>query len=111
VISKPFGTEMIVLLTIPVPLFDELCPEYERGADYLRAPALSAPGRTYVMHCAPGACYSENRAIVSKIVSKYRRKFSTLEYIGPNGRQSKNGGLFTPRRSSGKNQKAACQPP
>jgi serine/threonine protein kinase len=37
VISKPFGTEMIVLLTTPVPLFEGLRPEYERGADYLRA--------------------------------------------------------------------------
>jgi hypothetical protein len=36
-ISKPFGTEFIVLLTTPVPLFDALRPESESRADYLRA--------------------------------------------------------------------------
>jgi hypothetical protein len=36
-ISKPFGTELIVLLTTPVPLFDKLRPEAESRADYLRA--------------------------------------------------------------------------
>ena len=37
VISKPFGTELIVLLTTPVPLFDAVGPEYGSRADYLRA--------------------------------------------------------------------------
>lgn len=37
VISKPFGTEMIVLLVTPVPLFDSLRPESESRAEYLRA--------------------------------------------------------------------------
>jgi eukaryotic-like serine/threonine-protein kinase len=36
VISKPFGTELIVLLATPVPLFDGVRPEVERGADYLK---------------------------------------------------------------------------
>jgi hypothetical protein len=36
-IAKPFGAELIVLLTTPVPLFDEERPEYESRADYLRA--------------------------------------------------------------------------
>ena len=36
-ISKPFGTEFIVMLTTPVPLFDSLRPESESRADYLRA--------------------------------------------------------------------------
>ena len=36
-ISKPFGAELIVLLTTPEPLFDGLRPEYEPRADYLRA--------------------------------------------------------------------------
>jgi len=36
-IAKPFGAELIVLLTTPVPLFDELRPEYESRSDYLRA--------------------------------------------------------------------------
>jgi serine/threonine protein kinase len=37
VISKPFGKELIVLLTTPVPLFDAIRPPYESSADYLRA--------------------------------------------------------------------------
>jgi hypothetical protein len=36
-IGKPFGTEMLVLLTTPVPVFDGLRPEAEPAADYLRA--------------------------------------------------------------------------
>ena len=35
--SKPFGSEMIVLLITPAPLFDTLRPESEPRADYLRA--------------------------------------------------------------------------
>ncbi|RDK02787.1 serine/threonine protein kinase [Paraburkholderia lacunae] len=37
IISKPFGTEMVVLLITPVPLFDKPRPESEAHADYLRA--------------------------------------------------------------------------
>ena len=37
VIGPPFGTEMLVLLTTPVPLFDGLRPDAEAGPDYLRA--------------------------------------------------------------------------
>ncbi|GAB7550339.1 serine/threonine protein kinase [Cupriavidus sp. 8B] len=37
VISKPFGTELIVLITTPAPLFDALRPESESRQDYLRA--------------------------------------------------------------------------
>lgn len=37
VIAKPFGTEMIVLLVSPVPLFDGLRPENESRSVYLRA--------------------------------------------------------------------------
>lgn len=37
VIGKPFGSELVVLLTTPVPLFDGLRPEAESNADYLRA--------------------------------------------------------------------------
>jgi hypothetical protein len=37
IISKPFGTEMVVLLITPVPLFDSLRPESESRADYLHA--------------------------------------------------------------------------
>ncbi|MGE8369731.1 serine/threonine-protein kinase [Cupriavidus sp.] len=37
VIAKPFGTELIVLLTTPAPLFDALRPEVEPRQDYLRA--------------------------------------------------------------------------
>jgi hypothetical protein len=36
-IGAPFGTEMLVLLATPVPLFDGLRPDSEAGADYLRA--------------------------------------------------------------------------
>ena len=36
VVSKPFGTELIVLLTTPAPLFDEIRPEVETRADYLQ---------------------------------------------------------------------------
>ncbi|MES2259732.1 MAG: protein kinase [Pseudomonadota bacterium] len=38
-IGKPFGTELLVLLTTPVPLFDTLRPVSEPGADYLAAVA------------------------------------------------------------------------
>jgi hypothetical protein len=37
VIGKPFGNEMLVLLTTPVPSFDGLRPPTEPAADYLRA--------------------------------------------------------------------------
>ncbi|TKC81631.1 DUF4384 domain-containing protein [Trinickia terrae] len=37
VIGKPFGTEMIVLLITPAPLFDALRPDAEPRADYLAA--------------------------------------------------------------------------
>jgi hypothetical protein len=37
VIAKPFGTEMIVLLTTPAPLFDAARPDSEPRADYLAA--------------------------------------------------------------------------
>jgi len=37
VIAKPFGTEMIVLLVTPAPLFDTLRPDVEPRADYLSA--------------------------------------------------------------------------
>ncbi|WP_206998665.1 serine/threonine-protein kinase [Trinickia mobilis] len=37
VIAKPFGTEMIVLLITPAPLFDALRPDAEPRADYLSA--------------------------------------------------------------------------
>jgi len=37
VVAKPFGTDMIVLLTTPVPLFDALRPEQESTAEYLQA--------------------------------------------------------------------------
>ncbi|MGV2289360.1 serine/threonine-protein kinase [Trinickia sp. YCB016] len=37
VIGKPFGTEMIVLLVTPAPLFDTLRPDVEPRADYLSA--------------------------------------------------------------------------
>lgn len=36
-ISQPFGTELIVLLLTPVPLFDQPRPDVERKADYLAA--------------------------------------------------------------------------
>ena len=37
IIAEPFGTELVVVLTTPRPLFDELREEAEPGADYLRA--------------------------------------------------------------------------
>lgn len=37
VISKPFGTELIVLLITPTPLFEGLRPEFESQVEYLRA--------------------------------------------------------------------------
>lgn len=37
VISKPFGNELIVLVTAPAPLFDALRPENEAGPAYLQA--------------------------------------------------------------------------
>ncbi|WP_027214874.1 serine/threonine protein kinase [Burkholderia sp. WSM2232] len=37
VISRPFGSEMVVLLITPAPLFDKPRPEAEPRADYLRA--------------------------------------------------------------------------
>jgi serine/threonine protein kinase len=39
VIGKPFGTELIVLVATPVPLFDAMRPELEPAQDYLRAVA------------------------------------------------------------------------
>jgi hypothetical protein len=37
VVSKPFGTDLIVLLVTPAPLFDGLRPEHESTSDYLQA--------------------------------------------------------------------------
>jgi hypothetical protein len=37
VIAKPFGTELVVLLITPAPLFSAVRPESEARADYLRA--------------------------------------------------------------------------
>lgn len=37
VVGKPFGSELIVLLITPAPLFDSLRPDSEPKADYLRA--------------------------------------------------------------------------
>lgn len=37
IISKPFGSEMVVLLITPAPLFDKPRPESESRADYLHA--------------------------------------------------------------------------
>ncbi|WP_420473471.1 serine/threonine-protein kinase [Noviherbaspirillum sp. ST9] len=37
VVAKPFGTDLIVLLTTPAPLFDAMRPEAEETADYLKA--------------------------------------------------------------------------
>ena len=37
VIAKPFGTELVVLMVTPAPLFNALRPESEARADYLRA--------------------------------------------------------------------------
>ncbi|MGO4303892.1 protein kinase domain-containing protein [Cupriavidus sp. RAF12] len=37
VVSKPFGTELVVLLTTPAPLFEARRPEFETRQEYLRA--------------------------------------------------------------------------
>jgi hypothetical protein len=37
VVSRPFGTELVVLLTTPAPLFDSRRPEFETRQEYLRA--------------------------------------------------------------------------
>jgi len=37
IIAKPFGTELVVVLTTPKPLFDKPREEVEKGADYLVA--------------------------------------------------------------------------
>ena len=37
IIAKPFGTELVVVLTTPKPLFDQPRDEVEKGADYLVA--------------------------------------------------------------------------
>jgi len=37
IIAKPFGTELVVVLTTPKPLFDQPREEVEKGADYLVA--------------------------------------------------------------------------
>jgi serine/threonine protein kinase len=37
VVAKPFGTDLIVLLITPVPLFDSVRPEHESTSEYLRA--------------------------------------------------------------------------
>jgi hypothetical protein len=37
VIAKPFGSELVVLMTTPAPLFDSMRPEIESRADYLKA--------------------------------------------------------------------------
>jgi serine/threonine protein kinase len=37
VISKPFGKELVVLLTTPAPLFDKVRPAVEPGGEYLHA--------------------------------------------------------------------------
>jgi hypothetical protein len=37
VVSKPLGTDMIVLLAAPAPLFEGLRPEAEQAQDYLHA--------------------------------------------------------------------------
>ncbi|MFC3109304.1 serine/threonine-protein kinase [Undibacterium arcticum] len=55
VIAKPFGTELIVLVTTPVALFDGVGPEYESRSDYLRAiekklgPLATKYGRERIM--------------------------------------------------------------
>ncbi|MGP1666307.1 MAG: protein kinase domain-containing protein, partial [Rhodanobacter sp.] len=55
VIAKPFGTELIVLLTTPVALFDGIGPEYGSRSDYLRAiekklgPLATKYGRERIM--------------------------------------------------------------
>lgn len=37
VVGKPFGSELIVLLVTPAPLFDGIRPEHESRSDYLQA--------------------------------------------------------------------------
>jgi hypothetical protein len=37
VVAQPFGTDLIVLLVTPVPLFDRMRPEAENARDYLQA--------------------------------------------------------------------------
>jgi serine/threonine protein kinase len=37
IVSKPFGSELIVLLVTPVPLFDGIRPEHESRSNYLEA--------------------------------------------------------------------------
>lgn len=37
IVAKPFGTDLIVLLVTPVPLFDAMRPEAETAAGYLKA--------------------------------------------------------------------------
>jgi hypothetical protein len=37
IIAKPFGTELVAVLTTPKPLFDQPRKEVEKGADYLVA--------------------------------------------------------------------------
>ncbi|TSP11491.1 serine/threonine protein kinase [Cupriavidus campinensis] len=37
VVSRPFGTELVVLLTTPAPLFESRRPEFETRQEYLRA--------------------------------------------------------------------------
>lgn len=37
VISKPYGSELVVLLATPAPLFESIRPAYEGRADYLQA--------------------------------------------------------------------------
>ncbi|CAG9169021.1 serine/threonine-protein kinase [Cupriavidus pampae] len=37
IVSKPFGSELVVLLTTPAPLFETRRPEFETRQDYLRA--------------------------------------------------------------------------
>jgi eukaryotic-like serine/threonine-protein kinase len=37
VISKPFGTELIVFFATPIPLFDGTRPDYANRSEYLRA--------------------------------------------------------------------------
>lgn len=55
VIAKPFGTELIVLLTTPVALFDGIGPESGSRSDYLRAiekklgPLATKYGRERIM--------------------------------------------------------------
>jgi len=37
IVAKPFGTDLIVLVTTPVPLFDGMRPEAETASEYLQA--------------------------------------------------------------------------